>query len=383
MPPRQRKPISRGLPDNCFAFRGYRDGKTIYYQYKNPVTGEKRGLGSDKARAIRVARILNSRLMITKDEAEQQLVDRVAGDNVRFRDFLTRFRDEILPGRRDTRGKALAPSTLSEYKRITHRISDEWGHLAPTDVTRRMIADFLDEWPANTSNKYRALLMQIFRHAIAAGLVDDNPAALTIPKADIVQRQRLTLNAFNEIRAASDCWFQNALDLALQTLQRREDLVHMRFPDPGVTELRVTQGKTGVTIVIAIHAELAAVVKNCRDDIASPLLIHRRSRRPGRQYTKKRLDHWSEIRPEMLTREFASVRDKLDTFKQLPAPAKPSFHEIRSLGADLYRKSGRSEADIQRLLGHTTAAMTAHYLHGHERIIIHAEAGLNLKDLET
>ena len=85
---------------------------------------------------------------------------------------------------------------------------------------------------------------------------------------------------------------------------------------------------------------------------------------------------------DMLTREFARVRDTLDTFKQLPAPAKPSFHEIRSLGADLYRRSGRAEADIQRLLGHTTAAMTAHYLDGHRDIVIHASAGLNLDDLE-
>jgi len=382
MAPRQRKPISRGLPDNCYAYRP--DGETVFYRYKHPKTGKMHGLGNDKGRAIHVARILNSRLLMPRDEADQQLVDQVADGRTRDRlaVFLEKFSDEILPGRRDTRGRSLAPATLSEYQRLTSRISDEWGHLAPKDVTRRMIAEFLDEWPPNTSNKYRAILKQIFRHAIAGGLVDDNPADLTIPKAEIVQRQRLTLEAFNEIRKASDPWFRNALDLALYTLQRREDLVGIRFPDPGVNELVVTQGKTGTTVVIAIGAELAAVIKTCRDDIASPLLIHKRSKRPGRQYTKKRLVHWSEIRPEMLTREFARVRDDRVTFKELPAAAKPSFHEIRALGADLYRKSGRPEADIQRLLGHTTAAMTAHYLDGHKDVIIHARADLKLEDID-
>ena len=43
------------------------------------------------------------------------------------------------------------------------------------------------------------------------------------------QRARLTLDEFRRIYAEAPTWFQNALDLALITGQRRSDLVAMRF----------------------------------------------------------------------------------------------------------------------------------------------------------
>jgi len=81
----------------------------------------------------------------------------------------------------------------------------------------------------------------------------------------------------------------------------------------------------------------------------------------------------------MLTREFARIRDEQCLFDDLDPESHPSFHEIRALGADLYRQAGTPEPIIQRLLGHTTAAMTAHYLDGHDTVI-QVRAGVRLPD---
>ena len=45
---------------------------------------------------------------------------------------------------------------------------------------------------------------------------------------------------------------------------------------------------------------------------------------------------------------------------------KPTFHEIRALGAELCRKSGWNEREIQKLLAYKTISQTAKYFDRHE-----------------
>jgi integrase len=76
-------------------------------------------------------------------------------------------------------------------------------------------------------------------------------------------------------------------------------------------------------------------------------------------------DHFGQLAPEMLSREFQRLRDALGLFDSLPALARPSFHEIRALGADEYRRGGWPETQVQALLGHADVEMTRHYLDRH------------------
>lgn len=59
---------------------------------------------------------------------------------------------------------------------------------------------------------------------------------------------------------------------------------------------------------------------------------------------------------------------KLELSVDLYAPNvdPPTLHEIRSLGASLYREAGWPEGQVQLLLGHSDIQMTRHYLEGHE-----------------
>ena len=68
----------------------------------------------------------------------------------------------------------------------------------------------------------------------------------------------------------------------------------------------------------------------------------------------------------MLTRLFKKARDASGYFDHLRPEQRPTFHELRGLGGDLYRKAGWLESEIQRLMGHSTVTMTKGYLADHE-----------------
>ena len=107
-------------------------------------------------------------------------------------------------------------------------------------------------------------------------------------------------------------------------------------------------------------------------------MVHKRPVKRRREYLDKK-DHWTAVTPEMLTREFAGVRDKTGVCAHLKPEQQTTFHEIRALGGELYRHAGWSDNSIQRLLGHSTEKMIRHYLDKHmEQWIITDTAGLPL-----
>jgi hypothetical protein len=69
------------------------------------------------------------------------------------------------------------------------------------------------------------------------------------------------------------------------------------------------------------------VIARRRDDLLSPFLIHRAHEK--RRESKQR-EHWSQVLPEMLSREFHDLRDQLGLFDSLPAE-----HALRSMKYEL------------------------------------------------
>jgi enterobacteria phage integrase len=175
---------------------------------------------------------------------------------------------------------------------------------------------------------------------------------VTKNKRVATQRQRLTLEDFQRIHAASPIHLQNALDLGLITLQRREDLVSFSWSDlrDGVLELQ--QHKTGTRLRITVTKPLARVLDTCRSNLDSPWIIHYRR---GSPHTRA----GDPIAKQQLSSMFRAVRDSLGLYAELPIRQRPSFHEIRSLGARLYEARGM---DPQTLLGHKSRQMTEVYL---------------------
>ncbi|EGQ62984.1 phage integrase Arm DNA-binding domain-containing protein [Acidithiobacillus ferriphilus] len=372
MAPRPRTRSAK-LPANLCAEP---QGGTVYYRYRNPVNGRRTSLGTDAEKAIKAAIALNAHLAHQlMDRESERLVSRVMTDRQSIGDFLKTFETEILPGRRSKKGHALAEKTLREYSIMLRTIRIEFGHLSWEVVTLERVSAFLDRLLARSSNAHRSLMIQIWRHAIAKGKIipPTNVPEMTIPRDHVVKRRPLTLEDFQQIHHAANKWFRNALDLALHTLQRREDIVQFRFDSleerDGRTYLPVRQLKTDHTsdmgrLLLPVGPALDTVIARCRDDILSPYLVHKAPARRRREYLDKK-EHWTAVTPEMLTREFTRLRDQTQVSARLTPEQRPTFHEIRALGAELYRQAGWANEAIQRLLGHSTEKMTKHYLDKH------------------
>jgi integrase len=95
--------------------------------------------------------------------------------------------------------------------------------------------------------------------------------------------------------------------------------------------------------------------------VVSPYLIHRRpARRQSRWIQGK--PHWTYVNESYLTRAFADARDQVARFAEMPDEKRPTFHEIRGLGARLQKQLGRPRSSIQELMTHADPSTTEIYL---------------------
>lgn len=347
------RPRKDRLPVNL-----YHDKRWNTFHYRNPQTGKKTSLGSDREAAIGAAHICNQQLLKGRD-----LVKRVMGGTTSLRAFIKLYIEEILPPRE------LAKSTLDLYELRLRQISEAFGDKEIDEVTLRDCAELLDSMPPRSSNQTRAIMMDLFNHAASKELCPDNPAAKTIKKIEKVETKRHTPAGLRAIRAASPQWLQNAIDIALLTGQRREDVLNMKFDDIQDGYLHVIQHKTkkhsdAGYLKIAVTPQLDAVIKRCRDSIASPYLIHRRPDRLGQKQSQHK-EHWTKIEVRYLTRAFKKARDEAKPYPKYKDEEQPGFHQVRALSSDLHRKQG---LDAQAMLGHTDEKMTKNYQRGHEEI---------------
>lgn len=127
-----------------------------------------------------------------------------------------------------------------------------------------------------------------------------------------------------------------------------------------------------------IGDDLARVIQDCRNSpVDSPFIIHRK---PDQIHKAKNKEHHTQVLPDYLTEKFAEARDATGLFNKLEALQRPTFHEIRSLGIQLYEKGGM---DAQALAGHTDRKMTEAYKKGHEIEWTYANAKGGIKVLKN
>lgn len=353
MSPAPRRPQNRGLE------RGLHTHPTKGYRWRHPVTGKYYYFGKSCTReeANKTARALNLRFA-----PKTSIFDRIAGNaSTSLRSLIATHRREVLDKRE------LAEKTRAIYDDYLNAIERRIGDWDVSAATPHDVAQFLKSASHGDRARqlYRQQLVELFGTAIEEGLRADNPAAATRRPVAKRQRGRLTLEALQAIREHSSTWLQNAIDLALITLQRREDLCALRWDADQGAVLRVVQQKTGKRLEIEVGPDLRAVLQRCRDNVVSPFVLHRlpEKARPRHMRAEKRVHH-TQVLPEQLTRAFERARAAAGLYEGLTYP--PSFHEIRSLGIALYRDAGWTKEQAQRLAGHEHVSMTEHYLDGHE-----------------
>lgn len=377
-PPRRRNVNNRHLPTNL-----YPNGK--YFQYRNPVTGKKTSINKPLNEAIRLAKAANAKLMPLA--ADHKLLEMITGETApRVKMLMDRFESEWLPERQ------LAASTLSEVRIKLERYRKDLGKKLIGQIDVLAMAEYLDQFSNNAYTKHRSLMVQIWDFAVAKGLADRNVADMTMRKREQAKvRQRHTLDGVEKVLEAKTTpdWLKRAIRLALLTLQRREDIVSWERSavDLDANVIRVSASKTQnyavpIHLEIEMGAALRELVMECLAvPILSPFLIcYRPARRRRDQMDAKA--HWSAVTEDYLTKHFRVARDKCKAYDHIEdRDARPTFHELRALGAWLYQQQGIDQSYIQALMGHATEEMTEYYQEGHEKkgvVYQRVQAGLKL-----
>ncbi|MCD9096139.1 tyrosine-type recombinase/integrase [Luteimonas sp. A1P009] len=364
MTPRKRTKARAGWPPNLYT--SGRGG----FKYRDPRDRRETWMGTDQAKAFAAARKLNAMLIASND-----LVDRVLGAAKKVRDAIAVFRADDLPHR------GWAPKTATWYEIFLKRIDADLGDRDLDELTVKDCAEYIRGVTdsARSRQTYRLMLGWILACAVQEGWIDSNPAEATRKFANQRKRERLTIEVYRKVHQKAPAWLQNAMDLSLLTLLRREDVAGLRFTDVRDGALWVvpqkTEGSSAVRLKIKVGADLAALIARCRDDIVSPYLVHRlpEKARPQGMKAATRVHH-TQLLPEQITREFKDARELAGITGANP----PTFHEIRSLGGALLREQGWTLQQVQALMGHASEAMTNVYLEGHEVPWSDVETGLSL-----
>ncbi|MEB8638613.1 phage integrase Arm DNA-binding domain-containing protein [Cronobacter muytjensii] len=341
----------------------YRKGRKSYY-WRNPVTGRELSLGAVSRREA-IAQAIEANHYIEKNFSPISLLEQLKGEaEYTLNAWLDRY--EIILQRRD-----LAANTLKIRAGQIAIIRERLGSAVLARITTRDVAEFLENWIAagkdTMAGALRSVLSDIFREAVVEGRVTANPVAPTrAPKIE-VQRERLELEQYRAIRQAAEQlppWFALAIDLALVTGQRREDVAKMRFSDIRDGRVYIEQSKTGACLALPLSLTLKAadlrlgtVIDRCR-------LVSRCDYLISAGVRKNSIN--GELNLDSLTKGFVKARNLTGLeFSARP----PSFHEIRSLAGRLYEKECGKEF-AQKLLGHRSEKMTEKYLDARKKEFI-------------
>ncbi|HGJ5878721.1 MAG TPA: tyrosine-type recombinase/integrase, partial [Arsenophonus nasoniae] len=289
---------------------------------------------------------ISANQLLLNAEKVKPLTERIDGQGtVYFHEFLERY-EEILK----TRG--LKDNTLINYKSKLSLIRKGIIDTPIENISTKVIADFIQSYiitdKLSAAKQLRKSLSDIFKEAMYAGILENNPVSQTKPLKIKIQRSRLSLNDFNTILNLindDNHWLSQAMKLALVTGQRVSDIAKIKWTDIHDGKLWIVQQKTGVKIAIPLKIEildikLSTIIKLMKND--SEFLISH----------KGKCVSFAKI-----SKTFTRFRNKTNlTWEGTP----PSFHEIRSLSARLYKESLGGDF-TQKLLGHKSPEMTAKY----------------------
>jgi len=115
-------------------------------------------------------------------------------------------------------------------------------------------------------------------------------------------------------------------------------------------------------IRIALTPQLEEIRRrSLADGVLSTFLVHRAPDRRRRNWIEGK-PHWTFVHPEYLSKALAEAREASGLYGDMEPAKRPTFHEIRGLGARIYRAAGTLDAAIQALMTHAHRRTTQIYL---------------------
>lgn len=165
----------------------------------------------------------------------------------------------------------LQPRSQRDYQTIVGVLRKSFGHLIPTEVRPRHVADFINVKKGKIHrNRMVTILSTVFKKAMGRWCLDmdlTNPCTV-IERWPTKPRKRYVTDAeFDALRATCPEQIQIAMDLALLTGQRQGDVIGMKWSQVQTARLprdqwhiEIDQGKTGKKLAILISPAIEAVL---------------------------------------------------------------------------------------------------------------------------
>ena len=407
MAPERRRKDRQHWPKNLYATT---KNHGLYYYYLRPDLPRQHLLKYNKFGYVREREAIDAAIQLNLvfaaggNLAENVLrkAKEASDTGCRISDYIDEFMQKTLPSRR-INGLPLSEHTLAEYSRLYRNIKKELGVVPIKVVTQANIAELLNKLGTTPEvyNKYRSRLIDLYRHAVSDGHLQTNLPEKILPRdKEKKKRQRITLPGdtpgdvgIDGIEAYQAIWkgapheIRCAMELELNTLQRREEIHRWRFDwlketaDGRHIYIRINKThKHGISSYIrvpeslsTVHSEFGAktlgdLINHCRGDGLHALhLVHRK---PKRMKKAKFREHPFQLTAQQISKGFAAARDKTGIYAHLPPGRHPTFHELIALGQHLREKQGWTVAEIQKLRGHTKESTTRIYLEGHDWVTI-------------
>ena len=342
--------------------RYVRVNKAGYVTYKHPQMDKYESFGKDVHAANEMARIVNSKLSGETDRISRALR---RTDMPLFSEVIDKFIKE--------RPAALrwSASTLKQHTYKLARMRDYGGDRVYEDTDVLFFSKMIEDLFEGTSQRPAIILCrQLDAFAMGRGMrlglnVGDR---ILEPAREPRQRQRIkNYDHYLQIRDCAEPWLQDAMDLALISLQPRQVLCSIHLGMIVDNKLRVWREKTDTHIEIEIGESLRSVIARRREEAL-------------RLGTRKLLcraplhGNKVDVLPSMLTLAFTQAVTKSGLYQSSP----PTLHELRSLGSRLYELRGFDKKVIQNLMGHRQEATTDIYLNPDEPEYIKSKALLEL-----
>lgn len=313
----------------------HRKADTYYYLDTGEKPRKEIPLGSDYVLAV-------------QKWAELTVSNRPRGELITFRYAAECYQRDVLP----TKALRTQKDNLKELAKLY-----EFFDVPPVpldDIEPVNIRQFLD-WRGQTAkiraNREKALFSHVFNYARDKGLTSKaNPCAGVKGHKETGRNTYIDDATYAAVWASAERPLQDAMDLAYLTGQRPADVLKFTRADIKDGELSIEQNKTGKRLRIVIEGDLAAVIQR----ISSRKVISMRlvTTIKGDAMTAVALRGAFDRARVKALKEYPDLAESIKAFQ---------FRDLRAkAGTDKEESSGMSAAQDQ--LGHTTQAMTAHYV---------------------
>ncbi|RRW94261.1 tyrosine-type recombinase/integrase [Pandoraea apista] len=313
------------------------------YYYDHGIVGGRRSLepiGTDRNSALR-------------RWAEIEGLRTPAAVDVRahFGTLATEYRRKELPHKKQ--------ATRRLYEIIITRLETIIGKRALDDVRPAEVAAIWQSTAEKrgvvTANRTKAVLSAMLNQARLWGLMTQaNPCAGVRGRKETGRKSVLVSDElYDKVYAKADQPLRNAMDLADLTSQRPGDLLSVRRTDIANGHLRFVQAKTGSIVLIEVSGQLKTLIdkllafRGTEVDVSPYLLRDEKGHPFSRGQLRSRFD---------------KARDKASIDK-----AEFQFRDLRARSVTRKVIEGGLE-EGQRLAGHTTPGMTAHYSRGNRPV---------------